>query len=50
MFMNEIYSEQPKQNYITNSTDAYHFGDIWRLDILDLKDHGNENNKGTDMF
>ena len=48
--MNEIYSEGPKQNYLTNTTGVYPFGDIWRLDILDLKYHGVENNKNTDMF
>ena len=46
VFINEIYSKQPKKNYITNKTDVYHIDDIWSLDILDLKDYGPENNRG----
>ena len=45
-FMNEIYSKPPKKIYATNKTDVYHIDDIWRLDILDLKDYGPKNNKG----
>ena len=46
IFMNEIYSEQPRKSYATNKTDVYHIDDIWFLDILDLKDYGPENNRG----
>ena len=46
IFINEIYSKPPKKNYITNKTDVYHIDDIWSLDILDLKDYGQENNRG----
>ena len=46
MFINEIYSKQPRKNYATNKTDVYHIDDIWSLDILDLKDYGPENNRG----
>ena len=46
IFINEIYSKPPKKYYPTNKTDVYHFDDIWSLDILDLKDHGPENNRG----
>ena len=46
IFINEIYSKPPKKNYVTNKTDVYHIGDIWSLDILDLKDYGSENNRG----
>ena len=46
IFINEIYSKAPKNNYITNKTDLYHTDDIWFLDILDLKDYGPENNRG----
>ena len=42
-FIDEIYSKPPKKNYPTYKTDAYHFDDIWSLDILDLKDYGPEN-------
>ena len=45
-FINKIYSKPPKQNFATNKTDVYHIGDIWSLDILDLKDYGPENNRG----
>ena len=45
IFINEIYSKPPKKNYITNKTEVYHIDDIWSLDILDLKDYGQENNR-----
>ena len=46
IFINEIYSKPPKENYITNKTDVYYINVIWSLDILDLKDYGPENNRG----
>ena len=46
IFINEIYFKPPKKNYATNKTDAYHIDDIWKLDILDLKDYGPKNNRG----
>ena len=46
IFINEVYSKPPKRNYATNKTDVYHIDDIWSLDILDLKDYGQENNRG----
>ena len=46
IFINEIYSKPPKNNYVTNKTDVYHIDDIWSLDILDLKDYGPENKRG----
>ena len=33
-------------NYATNKTNVYHIDEIWKLDILDLKDYGPENNRG----
>ena len=45
-FINEIYAEPPKRNFVTNKTDVYHIDNIWSLDILDLKDYGPENNRG----
>ena len=30
----------------TNKTDVYHIDDIWKLDILDLKENGPKNNRG----
>ena len=46
IFINEIYSKPPRKNYATNKTDVYHIDDIWSLDILDLKDYGQESNRG----
>ena len=46
IFINGIFSKQPKNFYPTNKTDVRHFNDIWSLDILDLKDYGPENNRG----
>ena len=45
IFINEIYSKPPKKNFITNKTEVYHIDDIWSLDILDLKDYGQEKNR-----
>ena len=46
IFIEEVYSKPPKEDYSTNKTDVYHIDDIWSLDILDLKDYGPENNRG----
>ena len=46
IFVNEIYSKAPKKNYSTHKTDVYHIDDILRLDIIDLKDYGPEDNRG----
>ena len=46
IFIKENYSNGPKHNYTTNKTDVYHIDDICSWDILDLKDHGPENNRG----
>ena len=46
IFINEIYSKAPKNNYATNKTDVYYIDDIWSLDILDLNDYGSKNNRG----
>ena len=45
LFINEIYSKPPKENYPTNKTDVYHIDDIWSLSILDLRDYGLRNNR-----
>ena len=50
IFINEIFSKQPKKNYVTNKTDVYRIDNIWSLDILDLKNHCLENNRDTDML
>ena len=46
IFINGIYSKPPRKYYPTNKTNVCFIGDIWSLDILDLKDHGPENNRG----
>ena len=45
-FINENYSKPPKKNYLTNIIDFYYIGDIWSLDISDLKVYGPENERG----
>ena len=46
IFLNEIYSKGPKQNYITNKIDVYHIDATWFLDILDSKDYGPKKKTG----
>ena len=49
-FVEELYSKPPKRNYIINKTDVYPIDGISRLDILDLKVYGPENNIGYRYF
>ena len=44
-YVNEIYTNGPRQNYITNKTNVYNIDDIWSLDIVDLKGYGPESNR-----
>ena len=44
-FINEVFSKGPEKNYPTNKTNVYHIDDFWSLDILDLKDYGEENQR-----
>ena len=46
IFSNEIFSNPLEKNYPINKTDVYYIGNLWGLDILDLKDNGPENNRG----
>ena len=46
VFIDENYSKPPKNNYITNKTDAYRNDDTRSLDILDSKNFGPENKRG----
>ena len=46
VFIDEIFSKPPKENYSVNKTDVYHIDDNWSWDILDLKDYNPENNRG----
>ena len=45
-FLEEIHSNSPKRNYITNTTNVFHIDDTWSLDILDVEDYGAGNNRG----
>ena len=44
-FYNRNLFQTIEKNYPTNKTGVYHIVDIWRLDILDLRDYGNGNNR-----
>ena len=46
LFLNEICSQTPEENYVTNKTDVYHINDNWSLDIQELNYYGPENNRG----
>ena len=46
IFINQIYSKRPKENYPTNKTDVHHIDDIWSLDIKDKKVYGPEITRG----
>ena len=46
MFKDEIYSKGPKKKYSTSKTDVYFIDDIWKVDILDLREYGPEKNRG----
>ena len=48
IFVHEIYSSPPKNNYPTNKnkTIIKSFDDTWSSDLLDMNDYGIKNNKG----
>ena len=46
IFIDLFFSEAPEKNYPTNKTDVYHIDNIWRLNIIGLKDSGPENQRG----
>ena len=46
IFIDEIYSNPPKKNYLTNKTIVKHIDDTWSLDLLDMIDYGTKNNNG----
>ena len=50
IFVHEIYSTTPKNNYTSNQTDVYHNDNIWSLDLYDLKDYGPKKIGVIDMF
>ena len=45
IFIIETNTKPPKKYYATNKTNVFYIDNVWSLDILDLKDHGAENNK-----
>ena len=42
-YKRNLFQRTEKNN--PNKTDVYHIDSLWRLDVLDLKDYGPENNK-----
>ena len=46
IFIDEIYSKQPKKNYPTNKTIIKSLDDTWSSDLLDMNDYGFKNKKG----
>ena len=51
IFINEIYSKPPKENYPTNKIEYNYFEEIWSIDLADMIDYKSSNNQGyTYMF
>ena len=46
IFVDEIYSRAPKENYETNKIIYNHIDDIWSIDLADMIDYKVSNNKG----
>ena len=46
IFINEIYSKPPKNNYATNKIVYCHIDGIWSIDLSDMIDYKISNNKG----
>ena len=46
IFFDEIYSAPPKKNYATNKILYNHFDETWSIDLADMVDNKNSNNKG----
>ena len=46
IFIDEIYSSLPKNNYPTNKTKIRFIDDTWSSDLLDMNDYGRRKNKG----
>ena len=45
MFINEIYSKPPMNNYSTNKKVYNHIDEIWSIDLADMIDYKISNNK-----
>ena len=46
IFIDELYSKPPKQNYPTNKIIYNHIDEIWSIDLADFSDYKTSNNKG----
>ena len=46
IFIDEIYSKQPRKNYPTNKIVYEHIDEIWSIDLADFSDYKTSNNKG----
>ena len=46
IFIDEIYSKPPKENYETNKIIYNHIDEIWSIDLADFSDYKTSNNKG----
>ena len=44
-FIDEIYSSPPRKNYETNKVICNHIDEIWSIDLADMTDYKNSNNK-----
>ena len=45
IFFEEIYSKPPKKNYRTNKIVYNPIDEIWSIDLADMVDYKNSNNK-----
>ena len=46
IFIDEIYSKPPMRNYPTNKIICNYIDEIWSIDLADMIDYKNSNNKG----
>ena len=46
IFIDEIYSTPPRKNYPTNKAVSNFVDEIWSIDLADMVDYKNSNNKG----
>ena len=46
MFIDEIYSSQPKKNYETKKIVHNHIDGIWSIHLAEMVDYKNSNDKG----
>ena len=45
IFLNEVYANLSKKNYVTNRIDVFYRDNFWSLDLLDLNDYEPKNNE-----